>query len=352
MALGIQVKNDAGHLIISSDVPSFHYLGRATKVNSFNNYMSDFPNYGDATGTLSGSWTHEYEIIAENQSDILVYIRPGINYTTHYGVLRKRKSTITQRPAPGGPVIPPVTTWKITIVQHGPSQRPPQEVLCFHQLEGVTEPAKPYGFATFLANKQVAFDPERQPMFLKGTIRGIPPRFPFDDQYYPCYSASCEEYYDLVYSLNHDFKSETRKNFYSMSNIKLTTDDSAFSAPSIGQSVWNHAKHGWTTDTFLGVQYRFRTRYANWWVMYVQTWGYAWKATASNPWQKHFVSRWTPFRANFFQLSTKDSGLKVPYVFSWTISSSTDTSGSQPYTAKTINREYNTCMFIKPSDYI
>jgi len=244
----------------------FHYAGEAALSESSNLNVSKFPQLSPIIfnqKTISGAWRHTFTIVMPpGTTDILVFLRPGNNYGTAYGVLQKYPA----QTLPLG-----LTLWIIIVVQRGHTSIPPDNVLCFRQLAGVTEAKGTYGMATWLDTGEVAFDAQRDPLFLNDNLSGFPPELPFDDPFYPC-AVPCEDAYGNVNHLDRDFRSTTREyTFTGSSTPGVPVTNAAFTAPSIAQSVWNHAKLGWKyIDYFF---YReFREKFSNWWVFYVQVW--------------------------------------------------------------------------------
>lgn len=223
MTHGITITNDNSHILISSDIPSFHYAGTATFIRTTLTGMTEFDGfaYGEE-GDLNGRFVHLYEITLRDGTDPLVFIRPG-NNTESYGILRKYiKGTGVpfEPPDPyggggggGGDPIDPIdpidpeepffqieksapiansvgtstseslgteTTWEIEIIQRGTISRPPKNILCFTQLFGVTEPVEDYGIITRLADGTIAFDAARMPLSLVDTKIVKPPEVPIN----------------------------------------------------------------------------------------------------------------------------------------------------------------------------
>lgn len=224
MAHGIRVTNDNNHVLISSDIPAFHYAGTARFMRTTLTGMTQFDGfaYGD-DNDLNGRLVHLYEITLRDGTDPLVFIQPG-NNTESYGILRKyiKGTGVPFEPPdpydngggggggdpidPGDPGKPPferpksieitedspsvgdstsealgsTTTWEIEIIQRGTVSRPPRNILCFTQLFNVTDPLEDYGLITRLADGTIAFDAARMPLSLVDTQVVKPPQVPIN----------------------------------------------------------------------------------------------------------------------------------------------------------------------------
>lgn len=314
MAYGISIRNDSNHILVSSDIRSFHYIGDAIRVSNTADGLTTFEGFG---GThLNGRCIYTYRIPAVNSQAPLVFIKP--NGSTRYGIMRTYYS--------GG-------YWFMVILQMGGTVSYPSRVLCFSQLSGVTEPLSDTGLVTYLGNGEVAFDSSRRPMAIRDAVTAIPPSVPCDGGVPPNYSTG---FRDKVQ--RNDYTCDNTYNAYDIIDGSLT--DIAFTAPSFINAVYDHQNSGFkkSCGTYSCQEHK---SWARWWCMYMQTYF----LTGSGSTLK-LNAGWSPLRAGYYYSESVEGG----GMFGG--DGSSYTSGEQPYGEATINYQSNVILTINANHYL
>lgn len=316
---GISVRNDSNHILVSSDIRSFHFIGQASHHANIASGLTTFDNYGDRTTVLlSGRCIYTYRITAVNTQAPLVFIRPGTNLN-RYGVLRSYYDA---------------GYWYFDIIQSGPNYAYPT-VYCFAQLTSVTTPVSDTGLVTYLSNGEVAFDSGRRPLAIHDAQSTIPPAMPSDtapvDYSYGNWNIS------WFLTSKGDFKNDTTYNTYDV--VDATRSEIAFLAPSIAQAVTDHTYYGFykSCGTYSCQEHKAWTTF---WAMYQAAYGLEGSGATLK-----LTAGWSVMRAGYyFSQSAEDGGWFGGGGGSYT-------SGDRPYAEKTINHFSNPIILINASHY-
>ena len=315
---GISVRNDENHILVSSDIRSFHFMGEAALHSNDESGLTTFTGYG-GDGLLSGRCMYTFRIAAVNEQSPLVFIRPGA-HTTRYGVLRTWYEA---------------GYWYIKILQHGPTYQHPR-VYAFTQLTGVTAPMTDTGLVTFLDNGEVAFDSGRRPMAIHDVAIAVPPSMPCDT------TPSNYSYGNWNQSswLNGygDYHCDTTFNTYDIADA--AREDVAFLAPSIAESVIDNVYSGYYKSCGYGGSCQEHRAYTWWWAMYHAAYGL--QGTESD---LQLTAGWSTIRAGYSFSQNAEGG-------GWFGGSGKSySSGARPYSEKTINLTTNPIILINASHY-
>jgi hypothetical protein len=316
---GISIRNNDNHILVSSDIRSFHYLGDASLAYNLASGLTTFDNYGYAGSYLSGRCLYTFSINSSIQQAPLVFIQPGLNSNT-YGILRKYWSA---------------GAWYIDILQSGPTVAYPR-VLCFNQLSGITSPAGGKGIATYLSNGEIAFDSTRGPMAIHDVKTVIQQEVPCDTQ--PT-DYSYNNWNLRTFLTNYgDYHNDTTYNSYNI--ISAPRENIAFTAPSIAQAVYDNTYYGYYKSCGYGGSCQEHKSWTIFWGMYQGTYGLA----GSNS-TLQLKAAWSIIRAGYyFSQYAEDGGWFGGGGVSYT-------SGDRPYTEKTINLQENPIIMIDASNY-
>lgn len=316
MSQGILVKNDSGHILVSSDIRSFHYLGKATKQKTVLSGLTSFPDYNisDPDDVLSGRRVWQYRI--ETAYTPIFFIKPS-DYNQYYGVLHQYKDSIY---------------WYVEIIGSGNVAAP--KVFAFTDPRAIPTPADTHGVQTFLSNGTEAFDSRKKPLAITTAAEVIPPSI-------PCDGGQPTEESGFGWNdrnLDHDFTSEDTYNSYSVSNMP-STDEMMFAAPAIAQAVYSRIKQGYKCSPipwYQGGGCQSHYSEAIWWAMYHQ--GYKLLPNEVR-------AGWCVYAAGYYFYSRYSGG-------GWFGGGGGSAEeGNAPYNDKTINRDYGAIIIANAAHY-
>ena len=313
MAYGFEAKNDNGKVIINDTIENLHFVGKAARGSSSAG-VGDFPGYGGANDALDGRIIHYYTITCSGTP--IAFIKPT-DYARWHGVIKQSVSS---------------TTWSFDVIVSGTSTSNPPELYCFVNANDAPSSSESYGMQVFKSNGSTkTFDSRKQPLAITGGANVVAPSDPTNSSGLPGTSSG----HSWNHSSNdHDFRCTNRYNEYNDSNIN--TSNTMFACPSLAQAVYKRQQHGYkeSCNRFgFGCQDHFST--AAFWVMYRS----AFRLRANK-----FDAGWSVFAAGYSFSSSFESG-------GWFGGGGGSySSGSMPYTAKTINLQSNACLlYTSPS---
>jgi hypothetical protein len=316
MAYGFEAKNDSGKVIINDTIENLHFIGKATRGSS-DSGQSTISGYSGSNSTLDGRCIWTYTITSAGTP--VAFIKP-VDYARWHGIIKQSVSS---------------TTWTFQVMVSGTSTSNPPEIYCFVNADSIAVPSgETYGMVVFKSDgSSKTFDSRRQPLAITGGASAVPPTDPTNSSGLPGTTTG----HAWNYATNdHDFRSSNRYTAYSDSSIN--TSNTMFSCPSIAQAVYKRQMHGYKCSDFSwwksGCQAHNST--AAWWVMYRG----AYRLRAGN-----FDAGWTNYAGGYqFSSSYESAG--------WFGGSTNNYStGSMPYTAKTINLQSNAYIVADSSRY-
>ena len=301
MSYGFSAINDSGQVIISSG-------------NDGGNY-GDFPSYSGSNDTLDGRVIFTYTF--SSSATPLVFIKPS-DYSRWHGMLTQSKSG---------------STWTYDVIVSGTSTSSAPVLYCFVNAANVPASSDTHGAVIYKADGTTkTFDSRLNPLAVSGGGSISPPTDATDGSGLPTTTSGHPWNYN---SNDHDFRSTTR---YNSSAISGTYSNLMFSAPSLAQAVYKRQAEGYKCSDKpwpeSGCQEHWST--AMWWVMYRNTFRIR---------SGYFDAGWTSYVAGYAFSSTYESG-------GWFGGGGGGYStGSMPYTAKTINLTSNAFMITDATRY-
>ena len=316
MAYGFEAKNDNGKVIINDTIENLHFIGKATRGSSNADY-GDFPGYGGSNDALDGRVIHYYTITCSGTP--VAFIKPA-DYSRWHGIIKQSVSG---------------TTWSFDVMVSGTSTSNPPDIYCFVNADDIPVPSgETYGMQVFKSNGSTkTFDSRRQPLAITGGgTASAPPSDPTNSSGTPGTSSG----HSWNYSSNdHDFRSSNR--YTAHSDSAANTSNAMFACSSLAQAVYKRQQHGYKESCgFLGCCCQDHHSTAAWWVMYRQMF----RLRSGN-----FDSGWTNYAAGYSFSSSFESG-------GWFGGGGGSYStGSMPYTAKTINLQSNAYIIADSSRY-
>ncbi len=315
MAYGFEAKNDSGNVIINDTIENLHFIGKATRSSDNSNY-GDFPGYSGSNDTLDGRVVHTYTITCSGTP--VAFIKPT-DYARWHSIIKQSVSS---------------TTWTFEVMISGTSTSNPPEIYCFVNADDVPSTSDTYGMIVYKSNGSTkTFDSRRQPLAITGGgTASAPPSDPTNSSGTPGTSTG----HSWNYSSNdHDFRSSSQ--YTAHSDSAANTSNAMFSCSSLAQAVYKRQQHGYKESCGccgFGCQDHHST--ASWWVMYRQ----AFRLRSGN-----FDSGWTNYAAGYAFSSSYESG-------GWFGGGGGSYStGTMPYTAKTINLQSNAYILADSSRY-
>ena len=315
MAYGFEAKNDSGNVIINDTIENLHFIGKATRGSADSNY-GDIPSYSGSNDTLDGRVVHTYTITCSGTP--VAFIKPT-DYDRWHSIIKQSVSS---------------TTWTFEVMISGTSTSNPPEIYCFVNADDVPSTSDTYGMIVYKSNGSTkTFDSRRQPLAITGGgTASAPPSDPTNSSGTPGTSTG----HSWNYSSNdHDFRSSSQ--YTAHSDSAANTSTTMFACPSIAQAVYKRQQHGYKESCGccgFGCQDHHST--ASWWVMYRQ----AFRLRSGN-----FDSGWTNYAAGYAFSSSYESG-------GWFGGGGGSYStGTMPYTAKTINLQSNAYILADSSRY-
>ena len=215
----------------------------------------------------------------------------------------------------------------------GTSTSNPPEVYCFVNADDVPSSSETHGMQVFKSDGTTkTFDSRKQPLAITGGGTAVAPSDPTNTSGTPGTTSG----HSWNYATNdHDFRSSNR--YTAVSNSAANTSTAMFSCPSLAQAVYKRQMHGYKESCGccgFGCQDHYST--ASWWVMYRS----AFRFRSGN-----FDAGWTNYAAGFAFSSNFESG-------GWFGGGGGSYStGTMPYTAKTINLQSNAFIIADSSRY-
>jgi hypothetical protein len=314
MAYGFEAKNDSGNIIINDTIENLHFVGKATRGSNNSDYGS-FPGYGGSNNSLDGRVIHYYTITCSGTP--VAFIKPT-DYARWHGIIKQSVSG---------------TTWSFDVMISGTSTSNPPEIYCFVNADDVPSTSETHGMIVFKSDGTTkTFDSRVQPLAITGGANAVAPSDPTNSSGLPGTSTG----HSWNYSSNdHDFRCTNRYNEYTDSNIN--TSNTMFACPSLAQAVYKRQQHGYKESCgFLGCCCQDHHSTAAWWVMY---------RSAFRLRTNKFDAGWSVYAAGYSFSSSFESG-------GWFGGGGGSYStGSMPYTAKTINLQSNAYIIADSSRY-
>ena len=312
---GISVKNDSGHILISSDVTSLHYGGNATLVQTLLSGLNEFAAYygDDGTITLSGRHVHRYSFVSQDAP--VFFIKPT-NYAYFYGVLQQFQSG---------------SLWYVDVIQSGFYSSPPT-VKAFVTPRNLTTTESDVGIVAYKDTGELTFDSRLLPLALYSALAVTSPTLPCNGGQ----PISQGGYAWNDNTLDFDFGCNNTFNSYSLPS-SIATSNLMFSGPSIAQAVYTRQKSGFKSSSgTYSSQNHWST--AVWWAMY---------NSAYRLQNNTLQSGWSVYAADYqFSSTWEGSGW---YEFGG--GGGSIQAGNRPFNDKTINLSSNTVMVADASVY-
>ena len=320
MAYGFEAKNDNGKVIINDTIENLHFIGKATRgsndVAAGGDSYNDFPGYSGSNDALDGRVVHYYTITCSGTP--VAFIKPN-DYSRWHGIIKQSVSG---------------TTWSFDVMISGESQSNPPDLYCFVNADDIPSVSDTYGMIVYKSDGTTkTFDSRRQPLAITGGgAASAPPSDPTNSSGTPGTSSG----HSWNYSSNdHDFRSSNR--YTAHSDSAANTSTTMFACSSLAQAVYKRQQHGYKRSCgFLGCCCQDHHSTAAWWVMYRQMF----RLRSGN-----FDSGWTNYAAGYSFSSSFESG-------GWFGGGGGSYStGTMPYTAKTINLQSNAYIIADSSRY-
>jgi len=320
MAYGFEAKNDYGNIIINDTIENLHFIGKATRGSADSAY-GDIPNYSGSNDTLDGRVVHTYTITCSGTP--VAFIKPN-DYSRWHSVIKQSVSG---------------TTWTFEVMISGTSTSNPPDVYCFVNADDIPSSSETHGMQVFKSDGTTkTFDSRKQPLAITGGgTASAPPSDPTNSSGTPGTTSG----HPWNYATNdHDFRSSNR--YTEHSNSAANTSDAMFSCPSLAQACYKRQMHGFHQSCICyifgwcacGYQDHWST--ASWWVMYRN----AFRLRSGK-----FDAGWTGYAAGYAFSSAYESG-------GWFGGGGGSySSGTMPYTAKTINLQSNAYILADSSRY-
>lgn len=314
MAYGFEAKNDSGNVIINDTIENLHFFGKATRGSSSAGF-GDFPNYSGSNDALDGRCIWTYTITCSGTP--VAFIKPN-DYARWHGIIKQSVSG---------------TTWTFEVMISGTSTSNPPDVYCFVNADDIPVPSgETYGMQVFKSDGTTkTFDSRKQPLAITGGGTAIPPIDPTDGSGLPTNTSGHSWNYA---SNDHDFRSTTR---YNSSTISGTYTNLMFASPSLAQAVYKRQMEGHKRSCGkYGCCCQDHWSTAIWWVMYRNTF----RLRSGN-----FDVGWTNYAAGYAFSSAHEGG-------GWFGGGGGGhSSGTMPYTAKTINLTSNAYIIADATRY-
>ena len=320
---GLRAYNTSNQVLISSDLENLHFGGTATLTGNDGGNYGDFPGYSGSHDTdLDGRVIYTYTFTTAGTP--LVFIRPT-DYTQWHGIVTHEQAG---------------TTWTFKVMKSGLSTTNAPTLFCFVSPQNLTVPAgQNYGMKVMLSGGGAAFDSRLRPLAIVGGGVAQPPSCPVNDG---CPTTTSGHSWNYA-TLDWDFGSSNRYNSYGNTG---THTDLMFAAPSLAQAVYKRQMHGHKASCnwecpwpFSGCCGGHQDHYstAAWWAMYRSTFRLR---------TNYFDAGWTNFAAGYSFSSNHESG-------GWFGGGGGSFStGTMPYTAKTINLTGNAYIIADATRYV
>ena len=313
MAYGFEAKNDNGKVIINDTIENLHFLGKASRGGA-DSAHGTISGYSGSNSTLDGRVVHTYTITSSGTP--VAFIKPA-DYSRWHAVIKQSVSG---------------TTWTFQIMISGTSTSNPPELYCFVNADDVPSSSETYGMLVFKADgTSKTFDSRRQPLAITGGGTAIAPTDPTASSGTPGVTTG----HSWNYATNdHDFRSSGRYTAYSNSSINVS--NTMFACPSITQAVYKRQMEGYKQSCGYATGCQDHWSTAAWWVMYRS----AFRLRSGS-----FDAGWTGYSSGYAFSSTFENG-------NWLGGGGGGYStGTMPYTAKTINLQSNAYIVADSSRY-
>jgi hypothetical protein len=276
MAWGFHCKNDDNDLLVSSDVKSFHFIGK--------------PSYGSVIQSFSGwSGSKVYRFTITHAETPLVFIKPA-DVNKFYAVLTHHKSG---------------NNWTFDVIGSGTTVEPPT-LFAFAPLTSGDTSTDSHGMTIYNNSGERTFDSRLLPLSISDVKSVRPPEAAPDGGVPTLYTDGTYNYYAYLYGnrwinkmmswhncstsawLNqftstsgsgyHNFNSNGTYNTYSYNSNTTSGSNDMFAAPSLAQSAhhifgyhyhcdgcddWYEANEHHTFKGLYGVFYRQAYRLKN-----------------------------------------------------------------------------------------
>jgi len=315
MSYGFEAKNDSGKVIINDSIENLHFIGKATRSATTDSDYGDFPGYSSSNDTLDGRVIHTYTITCSGTP--VAFIKP-VDYARWHGIVKQSVSG---------------STWTFEVMISGTSTSNPPVIYCFVNADDIPSSSETHGMIVYKSDGTTkTFDSRRQPLAITGGGTAIAPSDPTNTSGTPGTTSG----HAWNYSVNdHDFRSSGQYTAYS--NTVINTTNTMFACPSLAQACYKRQMHGYKRSCgFLGCCCQDHYSTAAWWVMYRS----AFRIRSGN-----FDAGWTGYAAGYSFSSVFESG-------GWFGGGGGSySSGTMPYTAKTINLQSNAYIIADSSRY-
>jgi len=322
MSYGFAAINTSGQTIISDEMENLHFLGKATLTGNDGGNYGDFPGYGGANDTLDGRVIFTYTITAT--APPLVFIKPS-DYNRWHAIITQSNSG---------------SAWTFDVIASGTSTSDAPELYCFVNANSTSGTTSTHGLVVWKSDGTTrTFDSRYNPLAISDGGTLAPPLDPTDGSGLPGNTSG----HSWNYATNdHDFRSTTR---YTSSAVTGTYSALMFAAPSLAQATYKRQMEGYKKSTWCcasccghclcsSSQEHWST--AMWWVMYRNTFRLR---------SGYMDAGWTNYAAGYSFSSSHEGG-------GWFGGGGGSySSGSMPYTAKTINLTSNAYIIADATRY-
>lgn len=314
MSYGFSATNTSGQTIISDEMENLHFLGKATLNSNDGGNYGDFPGYSGSNDTLDGRVIFTYTITTT--ATPLVFIKPS-DYNRWHAVLTQSNSG---------------STWTFDVIASGLSTANAPDLYCFVNANNTSGTSSTHGLIVWKADGTTrTFDSRYNPLAISDGGTLMPPLDPTDGSGLPGVTSG----HSWNYSSNdHDFRSTTR---YTASAVTGTYSNLMFAAPSLAQATYKRQMHGYKRSCgYLGCCCQDHYSTAAWWVMYRNTFRLR---------SGYIDAGWTNYAAGYSFSSSFESG-------GWFGGGGGSySSGTMPYTAKTVNLTSNAYIIADSTRY-
>jgi len=326
MAYGFEAKNDSGNIIINDTIENLHFIGKASRGSSSAGHGT-ISGYSGSNSTLDGRCIWTYTITCSGTP--VAFIKPA-DYDRWHAIIKQSVSG---------------TTWTFEVMISDTATENPPELYCFVNADDIPVPSgENYGMLVFKSDgTSKTFDSRRQPLAITGGDNAIPPEDPTNSSGTPGTSTG----HAWNYATNdHDFRSSNQ--YTVVPDSSINTSNTMFSCPSIAQAVYKRQMHGHKSScgcwiwNWCACGYQDHDSTAIWWVMYRSAFRLRYDSVAETG---YFDAGWTGYASGYQFSSSWESG-------GWFGGGGGSySSGTMPYTAKTINRLDNAYIVADSSRY-
>ena len=317
MAFGFTSINDSGQVIISDEIQTLHFAGKATVTGNDGAAVGDFPSYGGSNDGLDGRILITYTITTNGTP--LAFIKPS-DYNRWASVITQSVSG---------------TTWTFQVMMSGTSTSDIPELYCFVDANEISVGSDTHGMIVYKSDGSTkTYDSRVHPLAVVDGGTSQPRTLPANGGNprtttgHPWNFATL----DFNFKSNDGFTSNTL-------TTSVAHTDLMYAAPSLAQAVYKRQASGFKSSCkrflfFKRCQDHFST--AVWWVMYRN----AFRLQAGQ-----FQSGWGTFAAGFSFRSSFESGGFLGG------GGGSSGFGTQPYQPKTINLTSNAFIIADSTGY-